>query len=77
MDEQQKPPTPPNPAHTPGTGKGEEKVQTEGPHPGRQDTGTTGEAERPSGKTTSRESTGVNADKENPVDPASPHLPTP
>ncbi len=75
--EEQKSPTPPNPAHTPGTGSGEEKVKTEGRHPGREDTGTTGEAERPTGKTTGRDSTGVNADKENPIDPASPHLPTP
>ena len=76
MDEQDSP-TPPNPAHTPGTGSGEEKPQTEGTEPGRQDTGTTGEANRPTGKTTGRESTGINADKENPVDPNSPHMPAP
>lgn len=77
MDEQ-KPSTPqPNPTHTPGTGKGEEKVSTEGKHPGRKDTDTTGEANRPSGTSTAKDSTGVNADKENPVDPASPHMPAP
>jgi len=76
MDEQ-KQPAPPNPAHTPGTGSAEEKPRTEGREPGRQDTGTTGKASRPTGKTTGQESTGVNPDKENPVDPASPHLPTP
>jgi len=78
MDEQQKPPTPqPNPAHTPATGKGEEKPMTEGKEPGRKDTGTTGGAERPAGKTTGQSSTGINPEKENPVDPESPHLPTP
>jgi hypothetical protein len=76
MDEQN-PQTPPNPAHQPGTAKGEEKPKTEGREPGRQDPGSTGKAERPTGKTTGRESTGVNADKENPVDPESPHMPAP
>ena len=76
MDEQQ-PAVQPDPAHTPGTSKGEEKPKQEGQHPGRQDTGATGQAERPTGKTTGRESTGVNAPKENPVDPASPHMPAP
>ena len=73
MDEQK----PPNPAHQPGTSKGEEKTKEEGQHPGRQDTGTKGESERPTGKTTGRETTGVNPAKENPVDPASPHMPAP
>lgn len=75
MDEQQKPATPPNPAHQPGTGKGEEKVKSEGKEPGRKDTGTTGKANRPKGKSTARDSTGVNPKE--PVDPQSPHLPTP
>jgi hypothetical protein len=74
MAEEQKPPTSPEPAHQPGTGKGEEKVQTEGREPGRQDTGTQG-ANRPTGKTTGQESSGVTPS--NPVDPQSPHLPTP
>lgn len=78
MDEQQKPPTPqPNPAHTPATGKGEEKPMTEGKEPGRKDTGTTGQADRPAGKSKGQASTGINPDKEQPVDPESPHLPTP
>ena len=78
MDEQQKPPIPqPNPAHTPGAGKAEEKPKTEGKEPGRKDTGTTGEAERPAGKTTGKASTGINPDKENPVDPESPYMPPP
>ncbi len=74
MDEQ-KSPTPPNPAHQPGTGKGEEKSMKEGKESGRQDTDTTGEAKRPAGKTTGETSTGVNP--KDPVDPQSPHLPTP
>jgi hypothetical protein len=75
MDEQKKPPTPPNPVHQPGTGKGEEKVKSEGKEPGRKDTGTAGKANRPTGKSTARDSTGVNPKE--PVDPQSPHLPTP
>ena len=74
MDEQQSP-TQPNPAHTPGTGKGEEKAQKEGKEAGRQDTGTTGAAERPAGKSTAESSTGINP--KNPVDPESPHIPAP
>ncbi len=75
--EEQKSPTPPNPVHTPGTDKGEEKTRTDGKEPGRHDTGTTGQANRPSGKTTARDVTGVNPDNENPVDPASPNIPAP
>jgi hypothetical protein len=75
--EEQKTPTPPEPAHTPGTHKGEEKPKTEGREPGRKDTSTTGKAKRPTAKTTGRESTGINAAKENPVDPESPHMPAP
>ncbi|GCF09965.1 hypothetical protein KDI_35290 [Dictyobacter arantiisoli] len=76
MEEQKATPTP-NPEHIAGTGKGEEKIKAEGREPGRQDTGTTGKAKRPTGKTTGRASTGVNAAKENPVDPESPHIPAP
>lgn len=75
MAEEQKAPTQPEPAHTPGTGKGEEKKKKEGTEEGRRDTGTTGKAKRPAGKTTASESTGV--DPKGPVDPESPHLPTP
>jgi hypothetical protein len=74
MDEQ-KPPTPPDPVHQPGTGKGEEKVKTEGKAPGRQDTGSTGKAKRPSGKSTAKDSTGINP--KDPQDPESPHIPAP
>jgi hypothetical protein len=75
MTEQQKPPNPPDPAHQSGTSKGEEKVKEEGKQAGRKDTGTTGEAKRPTGKSTAKDSTGVNP--KDPVDPESPHLPTP
>ena len=77
MLEEQKPPTTtqPEPAHTPGTGKGEEKKKKEGKEAGRQDTGATGKAKRPAGKSGPEESTGV--DPKGPVDPESPNLPTP
>ena len=73
MAEQQTP-TPPEPAHQPGTPKGEERVKKEGKEPGRKDTGTKG-AKRPTGKSTGRTSTGVNPKE--PIDPESPNLPTP
>ena len=75
MDEQQTPASPPEPVHQPGTGKGEEKLKDEGKNPGRQETGTTGEANRPAGTSTAKDSTGVNP--KNPVDPESPYMPTP
>ena len=78
MDEQTKPPTPqPDPAHTPATGKGEEKPMVEGKEAGRHDTGSTGQADRPAGKSSGADSTGVNPAKENPQDPQSPHMPAP
>ena len=76
MDEQ-KPSPQPDPVHQPGTGKGEQKPTTEGKEAGRDDAGTTGQANRPVGTTTASTSTGVNPDAENPVDPSSPHMPTP
>ena len=74
MDEQ-KPSPQPDPVHQPGTGKGEEKPDTEGKQPGRQDTGTEGDANRPVGTSTPEDSTGVSP--KGPVDPESPHMPTP
>lgn len=50
------------PAHTPGTRKGEEITQHEGREPGREDKGTS-HAGRPAGHRTPRDSTGINADK--------------
>lgn len=75
MDEQKTPKSPPDPVHQPGTGKGEEKVKEEGKQPGRHETGTKGGANRPTGKSTPKDSTGINP--KGPVDPESPHLPTP
>ncbi|MBA2284895.1 MAG: hypothetical protein H0W02_05395, partial [Ktedonobacteraceae bacterium] len=57
------------------TGKGEEKAKKEGKQPGRQEAGTTGEAKRPAGTSTAKDSTGVNPKE--PVDPESPHIPAP
>ena len=75
MEEQQTPKAQTNPAHQPGTGKGEERAKQEGQEAGRKDTDTTGQAERPAGTSTPEASTGVNP--KGPVDPQSPHLPTP
>ena len=77
MAEQQNPSasSQPDPAHTPGTGKGEEKKKKEGTETGRHDTGATGKAKRPAGKSKPDASTGINP--KDPVDPQSPHLPTP
>ena len=77
MAEEQKPPVSPSsaPAHTPGTPKGEERKKKEGKEAGRKDTGTTGKAKRPVGKSKPDASTGVNPKE--PVDPNSPHLQAP
>lgn len=76
MAEQQKPTaTSTNTAHAPGTAKGEERKKKEGKEAGRQDTGTSGKAKRPTGKSTGRSSSGVSPQK--PVDPESPHIQTP
>lgn len=77
MAEQEKPPasTPLDPAHTTGTPKGEERMKKEGKGAGRKDTGATGKAKRPAGKSTARSSTGINPKE--PVDPTSPNLPPP
>jgi hypothetical protein len=54
------------PAHTPGTPKGEERVRREGREPGRkmQNVGRT-----------ARDSTSINAEARDPIDPRMPHLP--
>jgi hypothetical protein len=62
------------PSHTPGTGKGEERVRRTGPEPGRRTASSTG-ALRARGDSTGRLSTGIKP--ANPIDPNSPHLPTP
>ena len=51
-------------AHTPGTKRGEERA-----YEGRKEPGREGEGR------TSRDATGINADKRAPIDPRMPHLP--
>jgi hypothetical protein len=77
MAEKQEPSTSASsvPAHTTGTRKGEERKKKGGQEAGRKDTGTTGKAKRPVGKSSTRNSTGVNPKK--PVDPSSPDLQAP
>jgi hypothetical protein len=58
------------PVHS-GNRKGEETIEREGKEPGRYDEGNAG-ANRPTGKSTSRDSTGVNPKE--PIDPNSPTL---
>jgi hypothetical protein len=65
-----------SPAHDSGTGKGEEKSSMEGKEAGREDAGTT-HAGRPAGTSTARDSTSINPDAENPIDPDSPNMPAP
>ena len=72
MAEQQSPKTS-KPTHQPGTGKGEEYGK--GQESGRHESGATGKAKRPAGKSTGRDSS--SASPKNPVDPNSPHMPTP
>jgi hypothetical protein len=64
------------PAHDSGTGKGEEKSSMEGKEAGRED-GETTHADRPAGTRTARDSTSINPDAEDPIDPNSPNMPAP
>ncbi len=61
-------------SHDAGTRKGEEMIENDGKEAGRYDTGESG-ADRPTGTSTARDSTGVNAEAENPSDPSSPNMP--
>ena len=61
-------------SHSTGDRKGEEMIDAEGKEPGRHEEGETG-AERPTGSSTARDSTGINAEDEEPIDPNSPNLP--
>jgi hypothetical protein len=63
-----------SPAHDWGTGKGEEKSSMEGKEGGRHDLSET-HADRPAGGSTARDSTTINPDSENPIDPNSPKMP--
>jgi hypothetical protein len=60
------------PSHTRGIRRGEEIKKEDGKEPGRYD-GEDTHANRPSGHSTARDSTGVNP--QDPVDPKSPKLP--
>lgn len=60
------------PAHTPGTGKGEEIKERDGKEPGRHDKEESGEG-RPAGGSTARDSTSINP--QDPIDPDSPNMP--
>jgi hypothetical protein len=62
------------PAHQPGSRKGEEMKQGEGKESGRHESGET-ETGRPVGHSTARDSTSINPDAENPIDPQSPNMP--
>jgi hypothetical protein len=53
-------------AHTPGTPKGEEWVQRRGREPGRHDH---------SPVRTARDSTGIDSESREPIDPRMPHIP--
>jgi hypothetical protein len=63
-----------SPSHDGGTGKGEEKSSTEGKESGRHDAGAS-HAGRPAGTSTARDSTSINPDAEDPIDPNSPTMP--
>jgi hypothetical protein len=63
-----------SPAHMPGTSKGEEIKKRDGEEAGRTDTGSSG-ADRPAGTRTARDSTSINPDDEEPIDPAMPKMP--
>jgi hypothetical protein len=62
------------PAHQSGVRRGENIVEDEGKEPGRHDAGSH-KANRPKGKSSARNSTGINPEKEEPIDPKSPKLP--
>jgi hypothetical protein len=64
------------PAHDKGVRKGEEVRDADGKEPGRHDKGQSG-AGRPAGGSTARDSTRINPDAEEPIDPESPNLPVP
>ena len=62
------------PTHHPGARKGEEIIQDEGKEAGRHDKEQSGK-DRPAGGRTARDSTSINPDDRNPIDPNSPNLP--
>jgi len=62
-------------SHDWGTGKGEEMSSHQGKEAGRFDKEEDPETGRPSGGSTARDSTSVNAEAEEPIDPAMPNMP--
>lgn len=62
------------PSHHPGARKGEEIIADEGKEAGRHDKEQAGK-DRPAGGSTARDSTRINPDERNPIDPNSPNLP--
>ncbi len=63
-----------SPAHDLGVGKGEEASNAQGKEAGRQDTGKD-EAGRPTGTSTARDSSTVNVEGKEPIDPDMPNMP--
>ncbi|MBS1795555.1 MAG: hypothetical protein JSS81_16995 [Acidobacteria bacterium] len=61
-------------SHQTGTLKGEEQSQNQGGEAGREETGESG-AGRPTGVRTARDSTSINPDDREPIDPKMPHMP--
>jgi hypothetical protein len=53
------------PAHAPGTNKGEEQIENQGKEPGRDE-----ESHR-----TARDSSSINIEEREPIDPRMPHMP--
>ena len=62
-------------SHTPGTAKGEEKVAYEGKEEGRFDHENDLGDDRPSGGSTARDSTSINPEDREPIDPNMPNMP--
>ncbi len=61
-------------SHSWGTGKGEEAASRQGKEAGRKDTGTD-DSGRPTHERTARDSTSVNSEAEQPIDPKMPKMP--
>ena len=62
----------PEVAGKPGRPRGEEAERADGPEPGRHDAPPKGRTKRPRGKSTARDTTGI--DPQDPIDPDSPNL---
>lgn len=62
------------PTHPPGARKGEEVIRGEGREPGRHTHGRTG-ADRPAGGRSARDSTAINPEDHDPIDPSMPRMP--